>query len=228
MDKKDYGDFQTPWLLADSICSILEQDFGLSGFSAILEPTCGTGNFLFAAACHWGDTCKDIIGIELNPEYCIEAEKFQKRFKNIFVMNENIFGLDTKKFLKDTSRVLIIGNPPWADISGITENHPMKESQEDLKGLENLTGASNIDIGWYIIVQLAREYKGTNTTIAFLCKSSAARKAFLSLQKENIPFSSFEILEIEAKDWFSVEISGVLMVIQLCSDNVKQFRQTHI
>ena len=218
MDKHDYGDFQTPWLLADSICSILEQDFGLGGFTAILEPTCGTGNFLFAAASHW-DFCKDVVGIEVNPEYCIEAEKFQKRFKSISVVNGNIFGLATKPYLKDKSKVLIIGNPPWADISGITENHPMKESQEDLKGLENLTGASNIDLGWYIILQLAREYRDTDTTIAFLCKSSAARKAFLSLRKENIPFSSFEIREIEAKDWFSVEISGALMVIQLCSDN---------
>ena len=215
MDKKDYGDFQTPWLLADAICSILEKDFALGGFTSIIEPTCGTGNFLFAAACHWGSSCRDIIGIELNPEYCIETEKFQKRFNRLSVIHANIFGLPTKPYLMNPAKVLIIGNPPWADISGIHENHPMKKAQENLKGLENLTGASNIDIGWFIIMQLAREYQKSDTTIAMLCKTSAARKVFLSLVEENIPFKSFDIMEIEAKDWFSVEVHGSLMVARL-------------
>ena len=46
--KVEFGDFQTPLVLAREICSLLVQH-GIKADS-ILEPTCGIGAFLVAAA----------------------------------------------------------------------------------------------------------------------------------------------------------------------------------
>ena len=42
--KIEYGDFQTPYDLAFQVCNVLKS-WGIKP-NSILEPTCGTGNFL--------------------------------------------------------------------------------------------------------------------------------------------------------------------------------------
>ena len=44
----EFGDFQTPLTLAKEVCGLLRRQRVLPEF--VLEPTCGTGAFLIAAA----------------------------------------------------------------------------------------------------------------------------------------------------------------------------------
>src|SRR3989442_11407370 len=46
--KIEFGDFQTPLALAKEVCSLLVQQRVKA--NAVLEPTCGVGTFLVAAA----------------------------------------------------------------------------------------------------------------------------------------------------------------------------------
>ncbi len=64
--KIEYGDFQTPPELTEKICQKLSQIHVKP--DVIIEPTCGIGNFLKAAALTFKQTEK-ILGFEINPNY---------------------------------------------------------------------------------------------------------------------------------------------------------------
>ena len=104
-----YGDFQTPQQLAAQVCRRLR----LMGIepSAILEPTCGRGSFLVAAAEAFPDA-RDILGVEINERYVAEArEACGGRAK---VEQGDFFQTDWSRVLdKEGGSWLVLGNPPW-------------------------------------------------------------------------------------------------------------------
>lgn len=69
--KIEFGDFQTPPALAQSVCQLLDGQ-GLRPAS-ILEPTCGIGNFLFAAMDQFPTAIAS--GVEINDSYFRELER---------------------------------------------------------------------------------------------------------------------------------------------------------
>ena len=62
----DMGDFQTPQDLCDQICTIL-YDRNICP-QILIEPTCGEGNFIFAALRTF-PSIQTIYAIELQPQY---------------------------------------------------------------------------------------------------------------------------------------------------------------
>jgi type I restriction-modification system DNA methylase subunit len=63
--KVEYGDFQTPIELAELICHKLIE-LGVNP-DAIIEPTCGVGNFIDASSRLFRSTDK-ILGVEINSQ----------------------------------------------------------------------------------------------------------------------------------------------------------------
>lgn len=68
----EFGDFQTSDDLAIKVVQLL-QNLGFSP-SYILEPTCGCGSFLVAAAATFPQV-ERLIGIDVNINYLAEASK---------------------------------------------------------------------------------------------------------------------------------------------------------
>lgn len=68
----EFGDFQTPDDLAIKVVQLL-QNLGFSP-NYILEPTCGRGSFLVAAAATFPQV-ERLIGIDININYLAEASK---------------------------------------------------------------------------------------------------------------------------------------------------------
>lgn len=64
-NKIEFGDFQTPAILAEKMVSIL-LELNINP-QIIIEPTCGTGEILFEATKRF--KAEKSIGIEINPEY---------------------------------------------------------------------------------------------------------------------------------------------------------------
>ena len=64
--KREYGDYQTPIDFAEKVCHYLK-DFRHIEPSAIVEPTCGIGNFLTSSLIF---DANEYYGIEINSEYC--------------------------------------------------------------------------------------------------------------------------------------------------------------
>ena len=63
--KKEFGDYQTPDLFAETICNLLYKELQLQP-EVIIEPTSGLGNFI-KAALNTFPTIKKAIGLEINP-----------------------------------------------------------------------------------------------------------------------------------------------------------------
>lgn len=144
-NKKEFGDYQTPVEFCLNVCNYLKNEYTDFKPKVIFEPTCGIGNFLYAAAEIF--SCSRIYGVEINKQYAAQA---RAAVPNAKIMVSNIFNLDIGKICREDN-VLIIGNPPWATNANLYSNLPQKTNFKGLKGIEALTGSSNFDISEYVI-----------------------------------------------------------------------------
>ena len=215
--KSVYGDYQTPLNFCDRVCFYLKNKRHIRP-SAVVEPTCGTGRFLYSSLML---DAEEYYGIEINPEYCDICRNMISDDR-VKVINADFFSLSSKPLINNQSNILIIGNPPWITNSTLSAlnstNLPKKSNFRELRGIDAITGESNFDICEYIILRLANEYRNTNTTISMLCKTSVARKVFAELKRINISFSFFDVLKFDALKVFGVNTDACLLLAQL-SDN---------
>ena len=69
-NKTEFGDFQTPPALAREVCALLLRQ-GVEA-NIVLEPTCGLGAFLVAAAETFPNA--RLFGWDINPDYVQKAK----------------------------------------------------------------------------------------------------------------------------------------------------------
>lgn len=209
-NKKEFGDYQTPTEFCDRVCAYLDEQ-GLSrNIETIIEPTCGLGNFIVSAAKRFHIPA---IGIDINSSYINTA---QERLPSGTFINDNIFDVSVLDICRYRN-VLVIGNPPWATNSDLDYNLPHKTNFKDLKGIDALTGSSNFDICEYVILQMLNAFKGTDSVICMLCKTSVARNVVLEIDRNSIPCNNIEMLNFNSQKIFGVSAAACVLVIQLSS-----------
>jgi len=225
---KDLGDFQTPSNLTDKICKYLINT-GLMP-DAIVEPTCGEGNFIISAI-KFFPSLKYIYCVENQYKYewffKLNILKFsfnQKINTRIEFHRDNIFKHQFSdafiKFLDIDSRtLLILGNPPWvtsSDLSALNSNNlPPKTNIKRYRGIEAITGKSNFDIAEYIILQMIQRFSGRMGKIAMLCKTSVSRNIIRSMAKLSLKISNIKELLIDARKEFNISTDAGLFVADL-------------
>lgn len=200
--KKEFGDYQTPLEFCIKICSYLKDSGIVCTPNAILEPTCGMGNFLFAASTVFG--CSNIYGIEIEQQYVMESKT---KMPNASIILGNIFDISLQQICQEDN-ILIIGNPPWATNSKLSYNLPQKINFKGLRGIDALTGSSNFDICEYIILKLLDEYKDTNSTICMLCKTSVARNVILEMARNEIAYQRVEMACFNSSKVFGISAAA--------------------
>ncbi|MCC8042240.1 MAG: N-6 DNA methylase [Oscillospiraceae bacterium] len=217
--KREFGDYQTPVDFAESVCIYLKDHCNIKP-SAVIDPTCGVGNFIQTALIF---DAKEYFGIEINPEYCDTCER-NINDSRVRIINSDFFAFPTNTLIHDKRQILVIGNPPWVTNSTLSvlgsNNLPIKTNFKGMKGIDAITGAGNFDICEYIILQLINEYRDTNTVIAMLCKTSVARNVFKELKRNCINFSSCDILEFDSAKVFGISASACVLLIRLSEKNV--------
>ncbi|TAD93150.1 MAG: class I SAM-dependent methyltransferase, partial [Oscillatoriales cyanobacterium] len=155
--KLEYGDFQTPPALAEMVCrKLVELDVNPS---TIIEPTCGVGNFIQAAADSFPAAAK-IIGVEINQNYLTEVRLNKQLFQDerCDILHGDFFQFDWESLVSQcTDRLLVLGNFPWVTNSQQgtirSENLPKKNNFQNHIGLDALTGKSNFDISEWMLIQ---------------------------------------------------------------------------
>ncbi len=217
--RREYGDYQTPIHFAEKVCLYLRDCRHIQP-TAVVEPTCGIGNFVQSSLVF---DAEEYYGIEIKTEYCkVCREKIKD--SRVRIINSDFFSFLSKPLIKNSSQILVIGNPPWVTNSTLSvlgsNNLPIKTNFKDLKGIDAITGASNFDICEYIILQLVNEYKNTNTFIAMLCKTSVARNVFKELKRNYIAFECCDILEFDAARVFGISASACVLLVQLSDKDV--------
>ena len=208
--KVEFGDFQTPEVLARKACELL-RCLGVSPRS-IVEPTCGKGSFLRASVAAF-PRCTLSLGFEVNPDY-VQVAKAVEQAK---VHCEDFFEKDWPGTLDSLREpILIIGNPPWVTNSAVGTlkgtNLPTKSNFQRLSGFEAITGKSNFDISEWMLMHLLEWLSGREAVLAMLCKTAVARKVLRHAWSRNLQVAKSSIYSIDAGEHFGASVDACLLV----------------
>lgn len=190
---------------------------------SVLEPSCGTGNFLLAAFEAFPDVVK-ATGLDINGEHVQAARVLMSLHglhKRTNILHADIFSTDWTHFPDlGPDPLLIIGNPPWVTNAALGALHsgnlPPKYNAAGLAGLDAVTGAANFDIAEWIILKALDLLAGREGALAMLCKTSTAKRVILDLKRAGRPVSSAAIHAIDAKRHFGVNVSACLLTVTTC------------
>ncbi|QDT12112.1 SAM-dependent methyltransferase [Planctomycetes bacterium K23_9] len=217
-DKIAFGDFQTPHELAQKCCQVAAQQFGL--VDVVIEPTCGHGTFVTAAASTFPGS--QIVGYEINDLYrqrarrAVNKETTAKATTSI--RKQDFFAADWQRNRdQHDGSVLFLGNPPWVTNSqlGVLENKnlPTKSNVESIRGIDAMTGRSNFDISESILQTLLTVMRPGQDHLAMLVKTATARKVLRMQWQSGAAFSHASLRSIDAKKHFDVNVDACLLML---------------
>lgn len=136
------------------------------------------------------------------------------------IINEDFFSCSLDRIERDN--LLVIGNPPWVNSSTLsslgTKSAVRKSNFKGARGIDAMTGAGDFDICEAVILRILEEFKGSNTTVAMLCKTSVARNVFTEIKRRGICFKCCSQVEIDAMKIFGVSVSACLLLVQLTQE----------
>lgn len=227
----EFGDFQTPDVLAVQICEHLYA-LGIRP-DVILEPTCGVGAFVLAAAHVFGDACQ-VWGWDVNESYLailrnrIKANPAARRIR---LEPADFFASDWEKRIQEIpGRLLIVGNFPWVTnarqgvIGG--KNLPKKSNFQGWNGFDAISGKSNFDISEWMLLDVLRWLSPRGGDIAMLVKTAVARKIVAHAERQRRPVAQAQLIEIDAKTHFGAAVDACLLVIRLDSQAPSSYDYT--
>ncbi len=201
------GDFQTPEPLARAVCALVSRLGPRPG--SIVEPTCGRGAFLEAAADAFPDA--RLHGLEIEPAYAAEA---RSRAPGARVEVVDAFTHPWEAWLPSLpGPVLLLGNPPWVTSAAVGrlrgDNLPERRRRLGERGIDALTGRSNFDVSeWLLRTWLAALPVGGG--LAMLCKASVARRLLVDAPD----FRARGFYRIPASSWFGAGVDAGLLVAE--------------
>ena len=218
MDRAERGDFQTPPDLAATVVAEAARGFRPR---AVVEPTCGRGSILLAAADAFPEA-ERLIGAEIDPVHFAalrEAVSLRSDRDRFDLIHGDFFDLDWDSILGGTpGPLLVTGNPPWvtsAQIGRMGGTNRPPRSAGGLKGLDAVTGRSNFDISEAIVGRgiewIGRGSRRERGRLAMLCKSGVAAKAMEGIMKAGYPFQSAFVSGVDAREFFGAGVDASLL-----------------
>ena len=215
--KIEFGDFQTPLPLAEEVCGLLQR-LNVRP-RTIIEPACGEGSFLEAAARAFGAEAA-YVGFDINPAYVATAQQRMRTCHpgvNVQLQTQDFFSFDWKTFLQHQDEpILFLGNLPWVTNAALgalnAGNLPQKSNLKRLDGLDARTGKANFDISEWMLLKLIEAAGQRHHTVAMLCKTGVARKVLEYHWKRDTALSECALYRIEAARWFDASVSACLFV----------------
>ena len=212
-DVWQYGDFQTPPELAQEVCRLL----ALRGIApgAIVEPTCGRGAFLAAAAASFPDV-RPLLGVEINERYVAEARELLGGSAD--VEQGDFFAIDWNAVLaRSPGPWLVLGNPPWVTSAELgllkSTNLPTKSNFQAHQGLDAITGKANFDISEWMLLNQLEWLKERSGWLAVLVKTSVARKVLRQAWRKQDPVGGAAIYRLDAMKHFGAAVDACLFIL---------------
>lgn len=219
-EKWEFGDFQTPQSLAEQAISAL----GYLNIDpqAVIEPTCGKGSFLLAAAKNFPNA-KKLVGIDVNELYLTELRASISRLtrnERIQIMAGDFFFLNWPEILASLPEpILIVGNPPWVTSAELgmlqSRNLPQKSNFQGHKGFDAITGKSNFDISEWMLLRHLEWLRQRHGAIGMLCKTAVARKVLFYAWKHSFPIALARLFLIDAQKYFGASVDACFLVVDM-------------
>lgn len=217
--RTEFGDFQTPQRLARDVCSVIVR----TGFApaSVIEPTCGRGTFLMAALEALPRT-SHFLGMDQNAAYVEEATRATSIIsgkRHVEVLMGDFFDTDWPSVVRRLPKpILVLGNPPWVTNATLgslgSANLPTKTNEDNLRGIEALTGRSNFDISEWMLRKNFHWLGDTPGMLAVLCKTAVARKVLLYAWSQGLAVASAEVRRIDALSHFGASVDACLLLVR--------------
>ena len=219
----EFGDFQTPMDLAKAVVRLLSHL--IPSPAVVIEPTCGEGSFLVAAAEAF-PMAKRLIGVEINESHLrICRRNLDRAGENgrAELHSADFFSLDWRRMLEGSEEpILVVGNPPWVTNSALgrfgSRHLPPKHQMSGLRGIEALTGKSNFDVSESMLIEQLRWLDNRRGVVAVLCKESVARKVLRRAWRSSMRISSSRIYRFDAGRTFGIAAGACLLAIVRSGD----------
>jgi len=215
--KIEFGDFQTPYELAQEIAAFLRNSGETA--DAIVEPTCGRGSFVVAAIAAF-PRAKAIYGFDINPQYVRDAVDVarQNGGRNTHLECQNFFQIDWVGFFSTLcGPVLVIGNPPWVTNSALgalgSDNLPEKTNFQGHNGFAAKTGKANFDISEWMLIRLTEALHRRAGCVAMLCKTSTARKTLRHAWLNRLNIGRCSLHLIDTQKYFGASVDACLLIM---------------
>lgn len=217
--KAEFGDFQTPTRLTRKVCELLS-NWELHPKS-LVEPTCGRGNFLFAALDQFPSITK-VIGLDVSPDHVQFVKSMLENRADrdkVEIVEGDFFHTDWSTILRNLPEpILVVGNPPWvtnAYLSTLSSsNVPEKSNFQKYSGFDAMTGKSNFDISEWMLIRVLHWLDTRDAVMGMLCKTAVARKLLSYGWKNNISLSNSAIYQVDASAYFDASVDACLLVCE--------------
>jgi hypothetical protein len=211
-----FGDWQTPPTLARAVVDVVLRTLPAPP-RAVLEPTCGVGAFLEAAALRLSGA--ELRGYDINEAHVIEARRRLPPDRSL-VRTADFFTTaweDEIAALPDP--LLVLGNPPWVTSAGMSAlpavNLPAKSNHKRARGLDAITGQSNFDISEWMLSRLIDALQGRSATVALLCKTAVARRVIALAHRRGRPLGPVGLWRIDSSYHFGASVDAWLFVFRV-------------
>ena len=221
LSRKELGDFQTPRELAVECAQVLATI--QPGTRRVLEPTCGEGSFMLAAASVLEPSI-EMLGVEIQPTHADVA----RRLLNCSITKDVAWRVEVgDMFRHDLGKLqwemdgplLVLGNPPWVTLSDLgamdSIQIPDRTNLRSVRGIDALTGESNFDVAEYIWMRLLTELRREEPTVALLCKTSVARRVLTLAAHLDLHVADSFLWRFDAKKSFGVAVDACLFAVRL-------------
>jgi hypothetical protein len=221
-ERIEFGDFQTPYALALAVCQHLASNGTWPDL--IIEPSCGLGTFVAAAAKTF-PFARNIIAAEINREYVTHlnnALHALPRSERIDLQLRDYFQTDwAAELQRHSGHVLVLGNFPWVTNSTQGEiggtNLPSKSNFLKLPGIDAITGKANFDISEWMLLDVIGWLATRDSTLAMLCKSAVARKVIAHAERKHAPLADASLTRIDAMRHFGASVDACLLIMRFSS-----------
>lgn len=188
--------------------------------ATVLEPTCGRGAFLEAAAKRFPGAA--LVGFEIDAGYAEEARARLPRERTRIEVAD-FFATDWDARVRElASPILVTGNPPWVTSAVLgalgSNNAPVKTNFKGLRGIEAMTGKSNFDVSEWMLLRLisALRARGGDATLAVLCKTAVARRVIEhAASDDTAALAPGALYSIDSMRHFRAAVDAVLFVAEI-------------
>ncbi len=215
MSKQEFGDWQTPLGLARSALDVIRRQCAAP--AVVLEPTCGEGSFLAAAAERYGRA--SLVGYEIDEGHAgVARARLPAGRTHIEVAD--FFAVDWDRRLGEMAGpILVTGNLPWVTSAALgslgSSNLPGKRNFKGMSGYDALTGKSNFDISEWMLLSLIKALQGRRATVAVLCKTAVARRVVEFVSTRRLRGAPGGLWRVDTMRHFRAAVDAVLFVCEV-------------
>lgn len=212
--RRENGQYFTNDKIKEMLFSHIEKDLGLTRDIKILEPSCGTGEFL-SLLIKKGINPKNIFAIEKD-KILFNLLKEEKEYLDINLFNEDFTSLSIKNKFD-----LIIGNPPYFELS--------KEQKESLNREYDLIVNGRVNI-FSLFIKKSIDLLKPNGILAFIISTSMNNGSYYRKLRDYILSHTHleHLITLNNKDFEGTQQPTQILILKRKSEYITKSNYQYI